>query len=195
MSGNCKSRLFNGCACSRELLVEVRVDEAGDLCVQFAGGDVDACYIVDERRLQEWFAAKKADDSSRVLIEMIGAINNRAGVLTSLIRTVCFKQMSFIASGDVLDLRPLSQAELARELGCNRSVVSRISRDVLVQISHGRYALDELMPRRQQIVGRLAKAHPNWSDTQIAVYMQHTLGVRLSRRTVNYHRNSQAGAS
>lgn len=174
---------------------EAWVDREGVLQVRLLANRAGARYIVDKTEVEPWLKNGESSGEVRALLEQIEAINERAGALMAIIQAACLRQRAFLLSGDRLHLRPLSQAEIARESGYHRSIVSRLAREQWLQTPRGRYALLDLLPTRQQIVRQLTEAYPQWSDAEIATHLFQAFGVYLARRTVNYHRQQQNNGS
>ncbi|GBC98895.1 hypothetical protein HRbin17_01412 [bacterium HR17] len=171
------------------LLAEVWVDNEGQVRWRFVQQRYYLRYLIDWERLAEWKRRQGTAPALTDLLDALQALNERSGVLASLVHRVCQAQREFLVTGAPLSLRPLTQAEVARQIGCHRSVVCRLVRGQWIKTPHGRIPLTDLLPRTQEIVARLFHTYPDWSDQQIADYLQQRWGVRLSRRTVTYHRH------
>lgn len=173
-----------------ELVAEAWIEPSGNLQVRVIDDRTSARYLVNQPLLKDWAAAR---DNPEILslLENLHAINEHSGALTAIVERVCHLQRGFIASGKPLGLRPLTQADVARQLGYNRSVVSRLVRGRQVQTIHGRYTMSELMPRTHDVIARLVEAYPSWSDSRIAGYLKERFDVVISRRSVNYHRDAE----
>ncbi len=167
------------------LLPEAWVDDHGSLHLRFLSNQ--RRYVIDWQRLNEWKKSESAGEELRQFLEAVQALNERGNALANIVRTVCSVQKSFIASGNLLDLGPLSQSEVARLTGYHRSVVCRLTREQWIMTPHGRFVIRQLMPRLQEVIGRLAEAHPDWGNRQIAEYLQQCFGVVVSHRDVSYH--------
>jgi len=180
---------------SEALLPEAWVDDRGSLRLRFSGNQPR--YVIDQQRLNDWKKSEGENDELRRFFEAVQALNERGSALASIVHTVCSAQKDFIASGNVLDLGPLSQSDVARLTGYHRSVVCRLTREQWIVTPHGRLALKQLMPRLQEVISRIVEAHPDWRNSQVAEYLQQRFGVSVSRREVAYHRNrfiKQAGS-
>lgn len=144
--------------------------------------------VIDPVRLQEWRREYGDSPELRSVIEAIRAVNERATASVLIARTVCQYQQVYLRTDNPVYLRPLSQVELARELSYHRSVVSRIVRSTAVQTPHRRVALSELTPRLQQVLRFLLQAYPDWSNAQVASFLFYQHGLKISARTLAYHR-------
>ncbi len=174
---------------AEQLLAEVWVDEWGQVRWRFMDAQLTQRYLVDRQRLEEWKRQHGENAELPQLLAALQALNERSGTMASLLQTLCRLQRDFLRTGNPLDLRPLTQAEVARQIGCHRSVVCRLIKGQWLKTPHGRIALAELFPSRKEVVNRLHAAHPEWSDRQIANYLRERFGIRLSRRAVTYHRH------
>ncbi|HKY42877.1 MAG TPA: hypothetical protein VJM50_07255 [Pyrinomonadaceae bacterium] len=173
------------------VLAEVRIASGVRLEVRFLDNQKSGLYLVNYRDLEHLEAPDQAVQI-RSLIEAIQALNERSGTLANIVQTISSIQRDFIASGDFLDLRPLSQAEVALYVGCHRSVVSRLIRGEKVLISNRTLLLSELMPRTKDVIGRLLEATPYRTDSQIAKHLLQKFNIRITPRAVNHHRNALA---
>jgi RNA polymerase sigma-54 factor len=172
-----------------QLLAEVWVDEMGQLRWRFIDAHLTQRYLVDRQRLEEWKRQHGENAELPQLLTALQALNERNGTIAMLLQTLCRLQRDFLRTGNPLDLRPLTQAEVARQIGCHRSVVCRLIKGQWLKTPHGRIALVELFPSRREVIARLHSAFPHWSDRQIADYLRERFGIRLSRRAVTYHRH------
>ncbi len=175
------------------VVAEVVLDGKGQIQLLWHTQRLNTRYRIDHEHLQVWLKMQGDSPELRAILQKVLALNEYAGAMNAIVHTVCVAQREFLLSGDPQDLRPLPQAEVARLTGYHRSVVSRLIRGQLIQTPHGRYRLQSLMPTRKAVIQRLIQTHPEWSDSQIATYLQQRFGGRLSRRAVNYHRQSSAG--
>ena len=111
----------------------------------------------------------------------------------------------FLSDGATAALLPLSGRELAREVGCAESTVSRALADRYAATPFGIIPLRALLMRRPGSAGvtvftaheqirALAQASPNLSDDAISRTLR-LRGVRLARRTVAKYRRELGLAS
>lgn len=172
---------------SKLVVAHAEVHRTTGLRLQILDERLTARYSINRDALRAW-GATESNDQLRDIVDRISAINERCGAMHVLLHTTCSLQRDFIASGDLIDMRPLFQAEVARRIQYHRSVVSRLVREKLIETPHGRYELAELMPGPGEVIARTACAHPDWTDARIAQHLFDRFAVRLSRRVVNYHR-------
>lgn len=169
------------------VIAEVCFDAGGQMEFRLSSLPAERI-VVDPVRLQEWRREYGDTPDLRSVIEAIRAVNERATASLLIARALCRYQQAYLRSDNPVYLRPLSQAELARELGYHRSVVSRVVRSSAVQTPHRRVALWELTPRLQAVVRFLLQAYPDWSTSQIASYFLYQHGLEIPARTLAYHR-------
>ncbi|MBI3923577.1 MAG: hypothetical protein HY318_19315 [Armatimonadetes bacterium] len=131
------------------------------------------------------------DVEMREVIDRARFVNQRLSVLSRLITAVCERQRFFLASGKAIDLRPLSQADLARDLKEHQSTVSRIIRKKTVGTPHGNFPLTFLCQSKTDVVARLVQSNPDKPDIQIRDLLLNDYNCRIARRTVAYHRGKR----
>jgi hypothetical protein len=172
------------------LAAETAVDSSGSLQVRFPEDPATTRYVIDRRSAATFLGSSEHRGEAEAILARLRILNERSSHLALIILAVCRYQTAFIASGDYLDLRPLSQAEVARHVGCDRSTVCRLIREHFVRTPFGTVSLAELMPGTQDVVHSAIRAHPNCSDSEIARGLAARLGIAVSRRLVNYHRRA-----
>jgi len=148
-------------------------------------------YVVDRERLDAFLELRGSGGDSERLLDGIRSLNERQWTLLAVINSLVAFQSAFVASGMLSDLAPITQAELARRVGCARSTVCRLVRGVLVGMPHGVYAIPELMPGVGEVIGRLHSECPDLTDSEIGRRLHQALGLNVSRRLVNYHRRTR----
>jgi uncharacterized protein (DUF433 family) len=172
-----------------EVIAKASVDASGALSIQFLNEHLYATrYVIDEERLKA-FVQSHHNEELNHLINLLRYINRWHSLLGKLVWTVCYHQRRFILTGDEALLKPLPQAEVARELGHHRSHVCRAIRHRGISTPHGKYPLSFLCASKEQVIASIAKRYPHWTDQQISdfIFMMH--GCRVPRRTVSYHRS------
>jgi hypothetical protein len=130
-------------------------------------------------------SAAEADD----LLRWIRDVNRRKSVLHQLLAALLRRQAAYLASGDVTDLAPLTQADLARDTDEHPSTVSRLLRDRWIDIHGTPRPIELLLPSRTQVIAGLLAAMPESPDRVIAEELHRRFGLKLSRRSINYHRS------
>ena len=109
-------------------------------------------------------------------------------------------QYRHFVSGDELYLRPLTQAEISKELGEHESTVSRILRYKDVDSPTGVFPLKFFCQSKWDVVRRLiairehqelasgARQKP-YSDEELSEILEREYDTNIARRTVTYYRN------
>ena len=131
-----------------------------------------------------------AGAEDRALLAELRWINQRRSLIWRIAHHLVESQARYLQTGDELDLRPLSQADLARALGQAPSTVSRAVRAKYLDTPRGTLALAFLCQDKGEVVRRLHARHPDWSDRRLQQELE-ARGCRLSRRTVAYHRHGE----
>ena len=155
--------------------IEIEFDEAAGYALH---------YRIDPTALQ---AAEKDAEVEALLVELRW-INQRRSLVSRLAAFLCTYQNEFFRTGDVLRLKPISQAQVARRLGEHESSLSRAIRDKYVDSPHGVFALQFLCQGTGDVVRRIIADDPSLSDRRVQEVLRAEYDCEVSRRTVNYHR-------
>jgi Sigma-54, DNA binding domain len=147
-------------------------------------------YVIDASALGEVEGGGKRQEAEE-LLRLLRHINQRRSVLCRVVAALFERQSRYFASGDEVDLVPASQADLARELKEHQSTISRSVRDRYLETPYGVHELQFYCQRKQDVVLRLAQAHPEASDRELQDILRERYGCRIARRTVAYHRRGQ----
>jgi transcriptional regulator with XRE-family HTH domain len=115
-------------------------------------------------------------------------INQRKTLLCRLVMAVCQFQYRFFLTRDVYALKPLSQADIARELGEDEATICRLLRDKIIESPDGLMELRFLFQRKTDVVRRIVERNPHLTDSEIRDVLARDYGAAISRRTVAYHR-------
>lgn len=99
------------------LLAEVIPDSGGLLCLRLVPSLAAERIVIDPVRLDEWLHQHPEAPDLPQLLSAIRLLNARAGAVVRIAHALCKHQQAYLRTGDPLELRPLSQAQLARELG------------------------------------------------------------------------------
>ncbi len=150
-------------------------------------------YIIDPSRLDETLTQPGAREEVDALLDQIKWINQRRSLVARMVSYIFRLQHDYFATGDELQLRPLSQADLARALGEHQSSVCRAIRGKFIQTPQGVYELQQFCQSKGQVVRRLAAAYPQLSARELQRLLREKYGCAIARRTVAYHRT--AGSS
>ena len=111
--------------------------------------------------------------------------------LSRLITTLCNQQLDYLGTGDVRKLKPLAQAELARQLGEHPSTVSRLIRGKVVETPYGKIPLLFLCQSKTDVVARLIAEFPHLTDQEVVSRLREEYDCFIARRTVAYHRGKR----
>lgn len=146
---------------------------------------------------------RQARSRARLVVD---ALARRQTTLERLVVALLeYQRKYFLSDGDTAALLPLSGRELAREVGCAESTISRALADRYAATPFGTIPLRALLMRRPGSTGvtvfaaheqirALAQTAPNLSDDAIARALR-LRGVRLARRTVAKYRRELGIAS
>ncbi len=118
-------------------------------------------------------------------------INQRLSALSRLITTLCSQQLEYLSTGDPRQLKPLAQAELARQLGEHPSTVSRLIRGKSVETPWGKIPLLFLCQSKTDVVARLIGEYPKLTDQEVVSRLREDYDCYIARRTVAYHRGKR----
>jgi DNA-directed RNA polymerase specialized sigma54-like protein len=149
-------------------------------------------YVIDPSALQEIESPERREEAEG-LLHVLRHINQRRNVQCRVVAALFEKQRAYLASGNELDLVPVSQADLARELKEHQSTVSRAVRGRYLDTPYGRHELQFYCQRKADVVLRLGAARPEASDRDLQRVLQERYGCRIARRTVAYHRRAHRG--
>jgi hypothetical protein len=122
------------------------------------------------------------------LLTQLRLVNQRKSLLCRLVSAVFEWQFRHFATGREADLRPLSQADLARRIEEDKATVCRIIRDKVLRYSGAERPLTWYCQTRTAVVERILAERPELSDAQVADLLARRHACRIARRTVNYHR-------
>lgn len=137
---------------------------------------------------------------------IVDALARRKTTLERLAVALLDRQRNyFISGGDPRELVPLSGRELAREVGCAESTISRAIAARYVTTPFGTISVRSLLARRPGAVGlttaavrervmELVQSFPQLPDEAIARALR-LRGIRLARRTVAKYRHELGVAS
>jgi len=144
-------------------------------------------YVIAPAALQRLPSGALRAEADR-LLEELRYINQRHSLLCRLVAHLFDQQLRYFASGEEADLRPLSQADVARTLHEHQSTISRVIRDRYLETPWGAYELQYFCQRKRDVIARLAASMPEASDTELQRALRERYGCRIARRTVAYHR-------
>jgi hypothetical protein len=176
---------------SSDAVAYVQVIE-GQLAIQFHH---DSVYAQRYRIKPEAFKDLKNDPripaQAREIMSRARFINQRLSALSRLIMTLCSQQMDYLSTGDPCSLKPLAQAELARQLGEHPSTVSRLIRNKMIETPWGKIPLLFLCQSKTDVVARLIGQFPKLTDFEVVIRLREDYDCQIARRTVAYHRGKR----
>jgi hypothetical protein len=160
----------------------------GQLAIQF---DHESIYTQRYRIKRDLKSDLHLPPAARELLTRARFINQRLSALSRLITTLCSQQMEYLGSGDMRQLKPLAQAELARQLGEHPSTVSRLIRGKMIETPWGKIPLLFLCQSKTDVVARLIGEFPKLTDQEVVVRLREEYDCYIARRTVAYHRGKR----
>jgi len=173
-------------------------------------------YRFDEEALADLKRRPDFPAEQGVALHRLRLINTRNRLTHALIHAVLSTQAAYLRSGDVLALRPLSQASVSRRICAEAGLsmvadagrISRLVRKLSIALPNAKVIpLAEMLPRPRQVHRHLLdhvlkKEEKNWlaqgilceplTDEAIAGLLERRYGIRLLRRTVADIRRSLA---
>ncbi len=133
-------------------------------------------------------ALASSEEEARAFFERIHRMNQRKSLVCAMLSELLRAQWRYLATGEERYRAPLAQAELARRIGEHRSTVCRLLRGRWVASPWGPLPLARLVPSRAEVVAPLLAELAGASDRQVSEELARRFGLRLSRRTIAYHR-------
>lgn len=174
-----------------QIVADIIMDDSAGLKITLRPGYLQTRFVVNEAEFRVWLNHSPEQRAiARSIQKTLYHLNDEAGTAAAIIHTMCTNQAKFLGTADSVDRVPLSQAEVARQSGCHRSVVCRFLPDNAVAIGHRRVPLVDMILGHGEALRRIFQTQPDWSDREVACYAHEHWGLSLSRRTINYHRHS-----
>jgi len=122
----------------------------------FGPGDRSAVQFCGRPREAEAFLAQ------------IRLINQRKNLACRVVGYLFQHQYKFFSTGDEYHLRPLAQAQVARELDEQQSTICRILKGKTLAYTSRLIPLKDLCESKTNVVKRVVERHPDLSDRKIA---------------------------
>jgi len=140
------------------------------------------------------------NDEESGLVYKLRMINQRRSLTFRIVQFMYKFQYQYFVSMNHYYLKPLSQAQLAREVGEHESTISRILRNKHLETDEGILPLRFFCQSKEDIIQRIIQVREQeelkngnrdkpFSDAEIAEILEKEYGVKVSRRTVTYYRN------
>ncbi len=163
-------------------------DNGRCVAIQFSDDSVYAeRYRTSPNAVSRLAALPESDQAEQLLLELQW-INQRKTLLCRLVMAVCAFQYRYLLTGDVNALKPLAQADTARDLGEDEATICRLLRDKFVATPYGVIELKFLFQKKTDVVRRLVDRNPELTDNAIRRILETEYQTKISRRTVAYHR-------
>ena len=141
-----------------------------------------------------------ADEDGALLADVLRLINQRKSLTFRVLMFLYEYQYRYFVSGDALYLKPLTQAEVSKELGEHESTVSRILRHKNVDTSNGSFPLKFFCQSKGDVLRRLIDIRERqelisgdrkkpYNDAELSEILEREYDTKIARRTVTYYRN------
>lgn len=200
-----RSEFFNslmidsGSNLSYSRVAQIEKDKSGEFFISFLSPYLaKGRYSIDYEKLAE---LKRKGVFSRLelkkldrLVKDLEAINTRKSIVYRVLRKILKKQSLYFATGDPRNLIPLTQRELAIEMGINPSLISRgIARRSIYTPWQEEYPLKYFFPSRKKIVERLIADIISgekcvYTDAGVRDRLEKIFNIDISRRSVASYR-------
>lgn len=139
------------------------------------------------------------------LLDKLRMINQRRTLTFRIISLIYEFQYPYFVSGNALHLKPLSQAQISREMGEHESTISRILKNRSLETPEGILPLKLFCQSKKEVIERIIQIKETaelnsgvrdkpFSDSEIAEILEKQYDAKISRRTVTYYRNKLAEA-
>ena len=151
----------------------------------------------------------------RQLESQMRALNERSNRRAQAIRFMCRRQHAFLVSGDAADLAPLTQGEIAAQIGVKPDRISRLLFDddrkdeskmhrrksdeyqtpgplLFVRTPRDPVLLRDLLCELAPVVSQIKARHPDFSDAQISRHLREQWGIVRTRAAVQAARKRGA---
>jgi len=152
-------------------------------------------YAVNQQKLAEYLNAISDDDKKKAesLVGKLEFLERRKTTLYRLLELLLGKQAVYLMSGEPKDRKPLTQRELARDIGVDASVLNRLVSNKSVQLPWGLEApLMTLIPSAKDIAKELLcglmETNPGLTDDRLRQLLEEKHAVTISRRSVAQYR-------
>jgi hypothetical protein len=177
---------------AEELSVVASVERNPDTGIPVLTVDPDDVYAETYRLgspgIKALYELAENTKEAEALLFKLRLINQRKTLLYRMLSAVFRHQFRYFSTADPLALRPLGQADVAREIEEHESTVSRLIRGKLLRFGGEERPLPWFCQKKRDVIQRIIEAHPELSDREVANLLDRQYGCKISRRTVNYHR-------
>ena len=142
----------------------------------------------------------KLNDDEQSFADRLKMINQRRSLTFRMIQFIFNYQYMYFVGMNPCHLKPLSQAQIAREMGEHESTISRILRHKYIETENGISPLVFFCQSKGEVIERIIKVREKevissgeretpFSDAEIADILEREYRTKVSRRTVTYYRN------
>lgn len=152
-----------------------------------------AMYRIDEAMARSLELEGVSRSHLARFLARLRAASQVTNCLVRIVAHIFWAQREYFSTLDASRLQPLSQAEIARDLGVPRSTVCRALKGRGLRTPLGVQPLGFFCQRKGDVVRRLGKAHPEMTDGELALLLTEEYGCRLGRRSVAHHRGRSGG--
>ncbi|MGQ9609397.1 MAG: hypothetical protein ACUVWN_08850 [bacterium] len=140
------------------------------------------------------------DKEEHLLLDKLRMINQRKTLVFRIISFIYQYQYPYFVSLNPIYLKPLSQSQIAKEMGEHESTISRILRKKYIDTDTGVFPLKFFCQSKEVVIKRIidiiepselksGRRKEPFSDAEIADILKNEYDVNISRRTVTYYRN------
>lgn len=165
---------------------------------------VEGRYIINFERFEEIKKAGEFNQNElkeiKVLFDKLRLVNSRKTTIYRVIQNIIEAQCNFLKSGNIKDLKFLTQTSLAEKIGVEASLISRAINGKAVRIPQGReISLKTFFPTKKELGKELIKQiieqektelqnkviKKPYSDGQIQKKLKEDYSISISRRSVS----------
>jgi len=177
-------------------VAHIKRDNSGEFVICFFSPHLArGRYIINYQRLEglkrKNVFSKKETSNMETLIHRIEYVNTRKSVLYQVIQKLIQYQKAYFNSGDWLDLCPLTQQEVAHQIGANPGTISRIitCRSVVTPWEEEKPIKDFFISKTRKaknlIKVTIDDEKESSSDEEIKHLLETKFGFNVSRRLVS----------
>ena len=185
-------------------IASVEKEERGFSLGFFSAQMFEGRYIIDFDRFEE---VKKIGEFNqdelkeiKILFDKLRLVNSRKTTIYQVIQNIIEAQPNFFESGNLKDLKFLTQASLAQKIGVEASLISRAINGKAIRIPQGReISLKTFFPTKKQLGKELIReiieqektdlqnrvVKKPYSDAEIRKKLRKDYGISISRRSVS----------
>lgn len=143
-------------------IASIEKEERGFSVGFFSAPMVEGRYIINFERFEEIKKAGKFNQNElkeiKVLFDKLRLVNSRKTTIYRVIQNIIEAQCNFLKSGNIKDLKFLTQTSLAEKIGVEASLISRAINGKAVRIPQGReISLKTFFPTKKELGKELIK--------------------------------------